>query len=64
MNFQNAIELEERSDLEPICPHCGVALRHVWARALASRFGRRYIYFCSSCSKVLGVTHRKGFWMG
>jgi len=31
---------------------------------LSSQFGKRYIYFCPTCSKVLGVSHRKGFWMG
>jgi hypothetical protein len=27
-------------------------------------FGKRYVYFCPKCRKVLGVSHRKGFWMG
>ena len=31
---------------------------------LNSLFGKRYIYFCPECRKVLGVSHRKGFWMG
>ena len=26
--------------------------------------GKRYLYFCSACHKTLGVTHRKGFFMG
>jgi hypothetical protein len=64
MEFYDRIDVEERPDLEPICPHCGIEIRRVWSRVLASRFGRRYIYFCSGCSKVLGITHRKGFWMG
>ena len=48
----------------PICPHCEASLTHVCCRKLASVFGKRYIYFCPHCRKVLGVTHRKGFWMG
>ena len=30
----------------------------------AGRIGKRYVYFCSSCRSVLGISHRKGFWMG
>jgi hypothetical protein len=30
----------------------------------AFAFGKRYIYSCPSCNNVLGVSHRKGFWMG
>jgi len=33
-------------------------------RELESMLGKRYIYFCPNCRKVLGVSHRKGFWMG
>ena len=54
----------ERPDVAPICPHCSGELHTVWFRKLASQFGNRYVYFCSSCKKVLGVSHRKGFWMG
>lgn len=64
MVFPHKIEVEERPDVEPVCPHCDEPLRTVWTRVLAARFGRRYIYFCSNCAKVLGVSHRKGFWMG
>jgi len=33
-------------------------------RELRGVLGRRYVYFCSHCRKVLGLSHRKGFWMG
>jgi hypothetical protein len=33
-------------------------------RFLRGFLGRRYLYFCPHCRKVLGVSHRKGFWMG
>jgi hypothetical protein len=26
--------------------------------------GKRFLYFCGGCRKVLGISHRKGFWMG
>jgi hypothetical protein len=58
------IECIERSDVTPVCPHCCAQIERIWVRALKSAFGRRYVYFCSQCRKVLGVSHRKGFWMG
>jgi hypothetical protein len=58
------IPCEERNDITPICPHCGARLELVQCRLLSSKFGKRYIYFCPHCLKVLGVSHRKGFWMG
>lgn len=58
------IECIEKNDVLPVCPHCGKALHTVWCRVLSSFFGKRYVYFCPECRKVLGVSHRKGFWMG
>lgn len=58
------IETAKREDVYPLCPHCSTEVRSVWFRLLAGTFGRRYIYFCSNCRKVLGISHRKGFWMG
>ena len=58
------LELEQQDKVTPLCPHCGLALRTVWFRELRSALGKRYIYFCPDCRKVLGVSHRKGFWMG
>jgi hypothetical protein len=46
------------------CPHCDKPLQRVLARKLRSSLGVRFLYFCSHCKKVLGVSHRKGFWMG
>jgi hypothetical protein len=58
------IPTQEREDLSPLCPHCKAEIKLVWFRELESFFGKRYIYFCTSCRSVLGVSHRKGFWMG
>ncbi len=58
------IEMLKREDVQPLCPHCATGLRSVWYQQLSGMFGRRYIYFCGTCHKVLGVSHRKGFWMG
>lgn len=58
------IECIEKQDEYPICPHCNTKLETVWSRLLSGAFGKRYIYFCPHCRKTLGVSHRKGFWMG
>jgi len=58
------IECTETWTEVPLCPHCGQPLSQVLYRRLRSVLGRRYIYFCALCRKVLGVSHRKGFWMG
>jgi len=55
---------EEKNDLFPVCPHCAKELRKIWFREVESLFGKRYIYFCPDCRKTLGLSHRKGFWMG
>lgn len=58
------IELEEKMEIDPICPHCSTSLKKIYFQSLRGFFGRRYIYFCPKCHKVLGVSHRKGLWMG
>ena len=58
------IELEERNDVTPLCPHCEEPVRTIQYATLSAFLGRRYVYFCATCKKVLGVSHRKGFWMG
>lgn len=58
------LPVDEKDDVYPLCPHCGKELRRIWCRGLESFFGKRYIYFCPDCRKVLGVSHRKGFFMG
>ncbi len=58
------IELKEKKDASPLCPHCSEPVGELWFRELRGFFGRRYLYFCSRCLKVLGVSYRKGFLMG
>lgn len=58
------LNLYEVTDIKPVCPHCGIEISTVLSRRLKSTFGVKYIYFCEHCKKVLGVSHRKGFWMG
>lgn len=60
----NDIRIVEPPDAEPLCPHCGQVLNEIGARRIESRLGVRYLYFCLACRKALGVSHRKGFWMG
>ena len=58
------IELKENDDATPLCPHCSKPLDELWFQELKGYLGRRYVYFCTKCRKILGVSHRKGFWMG
>jgi hypothetical protein len=58
------MEINESTTESPICPHCEKRLTRLLARKVKSPLGVRFIYFCDQCKKVLGVSHRKGFWMG
>jgi len=58
------IEFEEQNEKNPICPFCSAEIKKLYIREIKSLWGRRYLYFCSNCLKVLGLSHRKGFWMG
>lgn len=58
------IEIKETTSKSAICPHCEKALGRVNAIKAKSGFGVRFVYSCGFCNKVLGVSHRKGFWMG
>ena len=58
------INCQENTEQYPVCPHCKTELKTVWFRELSGFLGRRYVYFCSSCRAVIGISHRKGFWMG
>ena len=49
----------------PKYPHCMKNIDSVSYSELHGGFwGRRYIYFCPFCLTTLGVSHRKGFFMG
>ena len=58
------IKLKEKDDVTPLCPHCSEPLDELWFRELKGLLGRHYVYFCARCKKALGVSHRKGLWMG
>ncbi len=58
------IEIKEKYDTVPLCPHCSASLSVINYQMVRALLGKRYVYFCPNCRKVLGVSHRKGFWMG
>jgi len=58
------IPTEEHEKINPLCPHCKKEIFKMFFREMFTVFGKRYIYFCPECKSVLGVSHRKGFWMG
>ena len=58
------ISTTEKNNVQPLCPNCKAEITTVWFQHVSGMLGRRYIYFCPQCRSVLGVSHRKGFWMG
>lgn len=58
------IEVTQKNDVTPVCPHCSEEISELWYRDLPTTFGRRYLYFCANCRKVIGISHRKGNMMG
>ena len=59
-----AITLHHEEKAMPVCPWCESSLDTVaYRRMYGGLWGKRHIYFCPSCSKVLGTSHR-AFWLG
>jgi uncharacterized protein with PIN domain len=58
------IRATEVENENPICPNCEKEVTSLLYKKIESTLGKRYAYFCEHCKKVLGITHRKGFWMG
>jgi hypothetical protein len=58
------ITITETDSVHPVCPHCEKEISSVLATRLETFLGVRFMYFCGLCKKVLGISHRKGFWMG
>ena len=58
------IDVIETESEKPVCPYCEKKIAEIMMRRIKGTFGVRFIYFCKECKKVLGVSHRKGFWMG
>lgn len=56
--------LEPDNSTEPICPHCERPVRELHLHRIRAFLGVRFLYACGHCRKVLGISHRKGFWMG
>ena len=40
------LNVQEKNDVNPLCPHCGEILQAIYYQELRGAFGRRYIYFC------------------
>lgn len=58
------IQIKDTDQETPICPHCEKEQHVINCRQIKTTFGVRYIYFCGHCKKTLGISDRKGFWMG
>ena len=64
IELENVTSKGQEEAYQPKCPFCEAAVTKLYMAEIASNFGRRYVYYCPECRKVLGVSHRKGFWMG
>jgi hypothetical protein len=52
------------ANVHPLCPHCEHRIDGVFTQQIKMGLGKTWVYFCRTCHKVLGVSQRKGFWMG
>ncbi len=48
----------------PICPKCDQPTDGLMSVKIRSDMGKAFVWCCPRCQAILGVTHRKGFWMG
>jgi uncharacterized protein with PIN domain len=48
------ITIEEQFEKHPVCPFCSTQIDKLFTSEIRSFLGRRYIYYCSKCLKVLG----------
>jgi hypothetical protein len=48
----------------PLCAHCSRPLEELLVKRIKHDLGKAYVHFCPHCKKVLGISHRKGFWAG
>jgi len=60
------ISTEKREDIAPVCPHCKKEIVRIMMREMETDIpgSKRIIYFCPECHSILGISHRKGFFMG
>ena len=58
------LPLEQRDDLSPVCPYCEQLLERIYYRQVREMPGKRNVYFCPSCLKVLGVSQERSPWTG
>jgi len=56
--------IQAPENFKPICPHCESQIQEIYTQNVKSAFGKTWIYCCPRCGKTLGVSQRKGFWMG
>lgn len=61
---ENHMQIRETKNATAVCPHCEKNISVINAQKIKSTFGVRFVYFCDNCRKVLGLSHRKGFFMG
>jgi len=55
------LEVVERTDLTPLCPHCSKELTEVYRKSRGAGLivGRNSVFFCPHCRKVLGFAQSR-----
>lgn len=55
---QVPLTLVDRTDVVPLCPHCGEGVHEVHQKATGVSFGqgKTTMFFCPNCHKVLGFS--------
>jgi len=55
------LQIVEREDLLPICPHCNNQLAEVYVkrRGVGYVVGKTLAYFCPHCQKILGFSQSR-----
>jgi uncharacterized protein with PIN domain len=56
--------ISTEGEAPPVCPHCEAELGEIRQQRVDQSLGRAHVWSCPFCRKVLGISHRKGFWMG
>ncbi len=55
------IKIIDKENIDITCAHCNRKINTAWVCEHFSDLGVRYIYLCSSCQRLLGIAHKKGF---
>jgi DNA-directed RNA polymerase subunit RPC12/RpoP len=50
-----------KENVNLICPHCSRSIENVWICEHQTGLEKHFIYFCSECEKLIGISHERNF---